>query len=137
MDPNETDNAASAAVDITNAPGVIQFASANVSAAENLWHGRADAIRTDGNRGLVTVHFATSDGSGVAGTNYKPNSGTVTFLDGETVKTFAVPVLDDGVLHGDTSALVTLTRPTGATLGANALATLTITNPSGTSSARP
>ena len=42
---------------------------------------------------VVTVDFATADGTAVAGVDYAATSGTITFLPGETSKTFTVDVL--------------------------------------------
>jgi large repetitive protein len=42
---------------------------------------------------VVTVDFATADGTAVAGVDYAATSGTITFLPGETSKTFTVEVL--------------------------------------------
>src|SRR5262249_1536740 len=75
----------------------------------------------------VTVGYATSDGSARAWRNYKPTSGTLTFDDGETSRTFTVPILDDGVPGGNKSLNLTLTRPGGgATLDSRVNATLWI-----------
>jgi chitinase len=42
---------------------------------------------------LVTVRYATANGTAVAGSDYAAGSGTLTFAPGETAKTLAVPVL--------------------------------------------
>jgi uncharacterized repeat protein (TIGR01451 family) len=47
----------------------------------------------------VTVNFATASGGAnpaIAGTDYTPTSGTVTFNAGETVQTVSIPALSDG-----------------------------------------
>jgi hypothetical protein len=83
--------------------------------------------RTGGSDGLVTVAFATSDGTATAGTDYTATSGTLTFNPGETSQTFTIPILDDGGNEGDQTVNLTLSNPTGgATLGANSTALLTI-----------
>ena len=50
--------------------------------------------RSGGTSGGVTVAYETSDGTAVAGTNYAATSGTLTFADGETGKSFTVTALD-------------------------------------------
>ena len=45
----------------------------------------------------VTVDYATSDGSALAGDDYTATSGTLTFATGETVKAIIVPILDDAI----------------------------------------
>ena len=46
--------------------------------------------------GVVTVEYVTRDGTAKAGEDYERTRGTLTFAVGETEKTVAVPVLDDG-----------------------------------------
>ena len=46
--------------------------------------------------GVVTVDYATVDGTAVAGEDYTATSGTLTFAAGERGKTVTVPILDDG-----------------------------------------
>src|SRR5690606_7304356 len=53
-------------------------------------------------------------------------SGTLTFAPDETVQSFAVPILDDAVNEADETLQLTLSSPSGATLGSLATATLTI-----------
>jgi hypothetical protein len=58
-------------------------------------------VRRDGPRSSTTVHFATADGTAVAGTHYAATSGDLTFAEGETVKTVQVPLIADAA--GDQS----------------------------------
>src|SRR5262249_39413525 len=63
----------------------------------------------------------------IANVNYTAVSGTLTFADGETTKTFTVPVIDDGLPIGNLTASLTLSNPTGgAVLGGLSTSTLTI-----------
>ncbi len=75
----------------------------------------------------VTVEWATSDGTATAGTDYTAGSGTLTFGAGDSSRTVSVTVLGDEVDEPDETFTVTLTNPSGATLG-DATATGTITN---------
>jgi hypothetical protein len=43
---------------------------------------------------VVTVNFATADGTALAGADYLAASGTLTFDPGQTTKTIEVTVLD-------------------------------------------
>ena len=51
--------------------------------------------------GAVTVDYATSDGTAIAGEDYTPTSGTLTFAPGERIKTVLVTVLDDAHDEGE------------------------------------
>jgi hypothetical protein len=56
-------------------------------------------------------------------------SGILNFADGETSKTFSVPILANLLLGGDKTTNLALTDPTpGATLGSQSQAVLTIAN---------
>jgi hypothetical protein len=67
---------------------------------------------------VVTVQYATGDGTSVAGQDYQPTSGTVTFQPGETAKSVVVSVVGDTLREADETFKVTLARPTGgASLG--------------------
>ena len=66
--------------------------------------------------GAVTVDWATSDQTAVAGQDYTAASGTLSFAAGETEKTVSVSVLDD--VHNDPGETLTLTlsNPSGASI---------------------
>ena len=64
----------------------------------------------------VSVDYATSDGTAVAGEDYTETSGTLTFAAGETEKTVSVPVLDDAVDEGEETMRLTLSSPSGLTI---------------------
>ncbi|HEY5710743.1 MAG TPA: Calx-beta domain-containing protein, partial [Allosphingosinicella sp.] len=78
----------------------------------------------------VTVNYATSDNSATAGSDYVAVSGQVSFDPGQTSKTISVPIIGDTVPEANESFLVTLSTPTGATIG-DGSATGTITNNDG------
>ena len=74
-------------------------------------------VRLDGqSTATVTVAYQTSNGTAIAGEDYTPTDGTLTFLPNETVRTIAVTVLDDGDAEGEETFRVTLSRPQNATL---------------------
>ena len=75
----------------------------------------------------VSVDYATSDGTATAGTDYRTASGTLTFAAEETSKTVSVPALSDTATESDETFTLTLSNPSGATLGVGQ-ATGTISN---------
>jgi hypothetical protein len=77
--------------------------------------------------GVVTVDFATADGTATVGSDYLPASGTITFNPGETNALVAVPIVSDTVNEPNETFRVVLSNPTGAILG-NLGATGTILN---------
>src|SRR5207249_4537518 len=76
--------------------------------------------------GTVTVDYATSDGSAVAGVNYTAASGTLVFNDGEASKTVTIPIEDDGIADGNKTFQIALRNPSLAGLGSVRSATVTI-----------
>ncbi len=65
---------------------------------------------------VVTVQYATANGTATGGSDYAAATGTVTFQPGETRKTINVVVFGDTLMEGNESFLVTLSSPTGATI---------------------
>ena len=76
---------------------------------------------------VVTVRYATADGTATAGTDYVSVSGALRFAPGETAKTVTVPVLNDAHDEGRETLTLALSRPFGAAL-ADGEATGTIMN---------
>ena len=80
-------------------------------------------------RSTVTVDYATADDTATANEDYEPRSGTLAFAPGETEKTVAVPVLQDGHDEGGETLTLTLSNPQGGNAYlADATATGTIEN---------
>ena len=75
----------------------------------------------------VTVEWSVS-GTATAGNDYAAAAatGVLTFAVGETKRTIEVPTNDDADDEGDETITVTLSNPSGATLGSNVSATVTI-----------
>ncbi len=65
---------------------------------------------------LVTVNYATADGTATSGSDYTPTSGQLAFNAGETSKTVAVAVIGDTIEESDETFFLNLSNPTNATL---------------------
>jgi hypothetical protein len=74
----------------------------------------------------VTVDYAASDGSALAPDDFTATSGTLTFAPGQTSRTFAVPVENDGLGEPDETVLLHLSNPSHAALAEPNQATLVI-----------
>ncbi len=74
----------------------------------------------------VSVDYATSDGTAVAGTDYTATSGTLNFLPGDSSKTFTVSITDNAVYAAPKSLNLAISNPSGASLGTVNTATLMI-----------
>ncbi len=77
---------------------------------------------------IVTVGYATADGTAVAQTNYLTTTGTLTFAPGQVSQTIDVPVLGNTTPGPNLTFSLSLLSPTNATL-AQATATGTIIDP--------
>jgi len=75
---------------------------------------------------LVSVDYAASDGTALAGQDYAVTSGTLTFAPGETAKTFSVPIVADQMAEASETIKLALANPVNAGLSTPATATLTI-----------
>jgi hypothetical protein len=74
----------------------------------------------------VTVHFATADGSAIAGSDYAAASGDVTIPAGQTTQSITVAVLGDRVPESTENFLVNLSSPSGNAAIADGLGVVTI-----------
>jgi len=68
-------------------------------------------VKRDGGVGTLTVQFSTLDGAAKAGEDYVATSGTLTFLEGETTKTFNVTILNNAAVELGELFFVTLKNP--------------------------
>jgi len=122
-------NATLTIVESLNAPGVINFAATNFFVDEAATNAVITVNRTGGSLGLVSVNYMTQDGAAIAPFDYASVAGVVAFADGETTKTFLVPIVLDTITEtNETVNLVLLNPQGGAVLGATNQATLTIVN---------
>lgn len=85
---------------------------------------------TQSSPNTISVDYATSNGTALAGTHYLSKSGNLVFAPGETSKTISVSsvAISSEVCANDRSFNLTLSNPLGASL-AVATATGTITDP--------
>jgi len=107
-------------------PGTIGLGSTSYDVAEgevvNIF-----VTRGAGSSGVVSVNYATSDGTAVGGSDYPAANGTLTWPDGTSGnRTISIPITDDNTVEGSESFTVTLSNVSGATLGANTSATVNI-----------
>lgn len=96
--------------------GVLGFSAATYSVLENAGNAIITVLRTNGTVGVVTVNYASSAGTATpsgAGQDYTNVSGTLSYLSGETSKTFAVPIVNDATVENDETITLALTLPTG------------------------
>jgi uncharacterized repeat protein (TIGR01451 family) len=126
FDPDDSNNSVATSATIRNAPGVVNFSQAVYQSGDNAGSALITVQRTGGTAGFLTVGFTTAGGTAVAGTNYEPVAGTFTFGPGETVKTFLVPIHDDGEVTGNKTVNLLLTDTGGSPIGSQGSAIINI-----------
>jgi hypothetical protein len=114
----------------------VHFGSASYTVNEGAGLLNVDVLRGDSS-GVATVNYATSDTAGLQNcqiTNgvasercdYATTAGTLRFAAGESSKTITIPVIDDALIEVDETLTITLSGPTGTSLGPPQAATITI-----------
>src|SRR5262249_51029741 len=92
-------------------------------AYEELGQVVISVTRSEGSTGPIAVHYETVSGMATAGSDFTATAGTLSFADGEVVKTFSVPLQLDASGEGSEGVKVLLSQPTGgAALGAQSIA---------------
>ena len=114
----------------------VQFSQATFSVNESQPTVNVTVTRSGNVSGAATVNYATTDnfgancsqvtGQAAANCDFNTEGGTVQFAAGEASKNIALSIVNDGYVEGNETFTVTLSNPTGATLGTPATATITI-----------
>ena len=101
-----------------NPAGEVGFSSETYNVSEGSGSAVITIDRNGGTVGAVSVDYATSDGTAVAGSDYTATSGTLSWADGDgNSKTISVPLTDDSA-HEDfiETINITLTNTVSATI---------------------
>ena len=116
--------------DETVSPGTLQFSAGSFSVSEDNASFTVSVTRLGGSDGDVTVEFATSNGSALAGSDYEAISGNLSWQDGDaSAKSFVVTIINDTADESNETVNLALGNPGGgATLGVPSSAMLTITD---------
>ena len=91
--------------------GLLQFDQSSISVYENATTATITVNRVGGSTGIVSVDYATQDGTATADTDYNSVSGTLTFADGEVTKTFTISIINDHFVDPNETFQVMLSNP--------------------------
>jgi len=105
-----------------------QFSSANYSVQEDCTTVTITVNRVGDISAGASVDYQTADATATARKDYITALGTLRFAAGETSKSFAILINEDSFIEGDETFNVNLSSPSGMTLGAPAIATVTISD---------
>ena len=109
--------------------GSISFSPTRITVSEARWMASFNLTRTGGSAGSLTVGYSVVNQTATSGSDFAPTEGAITFADGETSKTFNVPLLDDTLDEPTERAKVRLSTSGNLdTLGTQSTATLMITD---------
>ena len=98
----------------TGGAGELGFSTGAYSVLETAGTATITVNRVGGVSGVVSVDYATSDGTAVAGTDYQATNGTLTWTDGDAApKTFDITVFDNALEDGDRTVNLNLSNATG------------------------
>src|SRR5205823_11116610 len=139
-----------AAANFTGATApTIQFSSSTYSVGEGDLRVNLTVTRSGDTTSSASVNFATIDAAGLTNCNvfngiassrcdYENTIGTATWAAGDaSSKSFSIAIVDDSYAEGTETFTVGLNSPSGATLGAQSTATVTITDNEAVNGANP
>ena len=72
--------------------------------------------RTGTATNTITIDYTTTDGTAIAGSDYTPTSGTLTFDPNETTKTITVSIIGDTTIESNETFFINLSNATEATI---------------------
>jgi len=106
---------------------VLQFSATSVTVDETVGSVTLTVVHSGSALGPVTVAYASVDGTATAPGDYAAASGVLSWAAGDGAnQTIVVPIVSDGIPEPAKKFTVTLSAPTGATLGARSTITVTI-----------
>ena len=109
-----------------NYPGNVQFKQSAAFAVEGT-SLTVSVSRTDGSFGPVSVNFATTSGTALAGSRFMAATGTLNWSDADsTDKTISIPILANNIAESPGTFNITLSSPVNAALGAQSATVVTV-----------
>ncbi len=107
--------------------GIIELDTPVVYASEAAQQAVVTVWRRGATNQTATIDYQTLPGAALAGSDYNPASGTLTFAPGEAAHPLLVDLLDNGLQEGDREFAVQLSNASpGSLLGAPARADVVI-----------
>ncbi len=97
----------------------VAFSSATYTVNEGSPSATITAELSVAGYSTITVNYATSDGTAIAGSDYTATSGTLTFAASVTSQTFDVTITDDSSVEGSETVILTLSNATNAAITGN------------------
>jgi hypothetical protein len=113
--------------DASSAIGDLALSSAAYTVAQDAGSLTVTVNRSGGASGTVSVNYATTNGSAVAGVDFTAASGMLQWADGDSAaKSFSIPISNATPFSGNKSFTVSLSNATGASISNPSSATVVI-----------
>ena len=123
------DNTGTATITDNEGTPTIQFNAASSSGAESVSSAALQVDLSGASASAVTVAYTVTGTATGGGTDYTLADGTLTFNALSTSETITIAsIIDDAIVEASETVIVTLSSPSGATLGSNTAHTYTITD---------
>ncbi|NRA56353.1 MAG: hypothetical protein HRU23_19600, partial [Gammaproteobacteria bacterium] len=123
-----TNSAHSYTITDNDAPPMVAFFTPTSNGLESLSAANLTVNLSAVSAQTVTVAYTVSGTATGSGTDYSLASGTLTFAAGQSSKTIIGSIIDDTLDETNETVVVTLSAPTNASLGNNAVHSYTITD---------
>ena len=104
----------------------LRFSQPNYTIFKNGIAANIDVIRTGYTNSTVAVDFVATNGTAVNGLNFTATNGTLVFTNGQTVRTFTVPIIANSQVQPNLTVLLQLSNAGSSYLVNPSAATLTI-----------
>jgi hypothetical protein len=122
---------------IVNDDTSVQFDAGTLTVNESAGIVQVTVTRAGLLSGTSTVNYSTSDATASERSDYNLALGTLTFAPNETSKTVNVFITDDALVENPETFNITLSGPTGSTLGAPSTTVVTINSDDATAGPNP
>jgi hypothetical protein len=123
---NLEDSKINAEATTTTPSSASQFSTDTYNVMKNAGNATITVTRMGDTSHAATVDYATHDATALSGHDYTGVSGTLSFTAGQTSQNFNVPIIDNSVVDGDRSFVITLGNPTGDVISSPDTATVNI-----------
>lgn len=102
-------------IEDANSVGVLSFGRETMAVKEDVESGCVliTVKRSHGSKGEISCQYSCEEGAAKANEDYIPKDGTITFAEGELMKTFEIPIINDNFFEFDEDFYVKITNPTG------------------------
>ena len=115
------------AVDFPSSSPAFQFSSDAYTVPEDVGSAVITVTRS-GPSAPATVDYAAVNGSATSPGDYTSTSGTLSFGEGESTKTFSIPITDDSIKENPETVNLILKNPTPGWFDYQSVSVLTITD---------